>query len=209
MTDINNVTPLNPPPKRRYKYKSNPGKPLLEQICQIILEEFGNVYSSALRVGMDPSNLHRYVRSHVKAREAVIQGRKNFVGVARKGFTQRVVDGDARAQDRVMDFLDEEFATQGKLAAATKNDGEAGAGSIQNIIIQAVPRAHFLCKLLDGKDYFLNEKQFELHQAGEHSMAVLSEHGDAEPPEITFTGVAGDYKLIESDDTDSRTEADL
>ncbi len=138
------VADLNEPKRPVLRYKRRP-KRLLDLVCAALLANKGLVVPTAKAIGMDPSNLRRYIQAHPKAAEAEADGRGLLAPYAESKLLEAVDAGAPWAVTLLITSLGKKLG-YGLEKGSTLNVGDTNNVTITTVNIQSVPSGRFVEK---------------------------------------------------------------
>jgi hypothetical protein len=85
------------PPEKRPEIKYRPGRPQIEAVCEALRTAHGLVEPAARILGMDGSNLRKYVRHHARCQVVQREARSKVSDLAEQKLYSLIQAGDWRA----------------------------------------------------------------------------------------------------------------
>jgi hypothetical protein len=90
-------TTLNPSNRPEIRYKSRPGRPMLDHVCETLIATNGLVAPAAKILGMDSSNLYKYIKHHARAQAAQRIASNAIDDLAESRLFKKIDQGDLKA----------------------------------------------------------------------------------------------------------------
>ena len=133
-------------PRERPEYRYKTAYPQLERVCDALRAEKGLVTPAAKRLGMDPGNLHRYIKAHARCQDVQRLAREGLCDLAERKLIDLVEVGDYRAISFLLASLAKARGYGLPPNSMLNNFGDTTTNNvvIQSVKIVSVPSGVFL-----------------------------------------------------------------